>query len=149
MTASGPALAPVAVVIDTNIVLDLLLFADPSTAALQAALAAGQCTWLATGAMRDELVRVLTYPALAAPMAARGLDADAVLSGFDRMSTLQAAAPSCPIRCSDPDDQGFIDLAVAHRAVLLSKDKAVLRLRRRLAPLAAVVQTVFSPLPAA
>ncbi|MDB5944967.1 MAG: putative toxin-antitoxin system toxin component, family, partial [Ramlibacter sp.] len=34
-----------------------------------------------------------------------------------------------------PDDQKFIDLAVAHRALLLSKDRAVLALRKRLAAL--------------
>jgi predicted nucleic acid-binding protein len=142
MTDRAPS-APV--VLDTNIVLDLLLFADPSTAALQAALASGQCTWLSTLAMREELVRVLGYPALATPMAARGLPSDAVMAGFDQSSVLKPAPPACPVRCSDRDDQGFIDLAVAHRAMLLSKDKAVLRLRRRLAPLAVEVHTVFRP----
>lgn len=141
MTPRAPR-APV--VLDTNIVLDLLLFADPSTATLQQALAGGQCTWLATAAMRAELLRVLDYPTLAAPLAARGLRADAVLARFDRASTLQPVPPACPVRCSDPDDQGFVDLAVAHRALLLSKDKAVLRLRRRLAPLAVPVHTVFT-----
>ena len=35
-------------------------------------------------------------------------------------------------RCADPDDQPFIDLAVTHGALLLSKDAAVLGLTRRL-----------------
>ena len=43
------------------------------------------------------------------------------------------------VRCRDPDDQMFIDLAVAHRAQLLSKDALVLRLARRLRPLGVVV----------
>ncbi len=141
MTAVAPP-APV-VVIDTNIVLDLLLFGDASTADLQAALQSGRCTWLATTAMREELVRVLAYPALAAPMAVRERNADAVLAGFDQASTVCPVPPACPVRCSDPDDQGFIDLAAAHRAMLLSKDKAVLRLRRRLALLAVAVQAEF------
>ena len=34
--------------------------------------------------------------------------------------------------CKDPDDQKFIDLAVAHGATLLSKDRAVLALKKRL-----------------
>ena len=34
-----------------------------------------------------------------------------------------------------PDDQKFIDLAVAHQAVLYSKDKYVLALKNRLARL--------------
>ena len=37
--------------------------------------------------------------------------------------------------CGDPDDQKFIDLAVAHRCTLLSKDYEVLRMRKRLAQL--------------
>jgi predicted nucleic acid-binding protein len=39
-------------------------------------------------------------------------------------------------RCSDPDDQKFIELAAAARAQgLVSKDRAVLKLRRHCAPL--------------
>jgi predicted nucleic acid-binding protein len=34
--------------------------------------------------------------------------------------------------CKDPDDQKYIDLAAAHQAVLLSKDKAVLSMKRRM-----------------
>lgn len=144
MTA-GLSLSPARVlVLDTNVVLDLLLFDDPSTAALQAALQSRQWGWLATSAMRDELARVLAYPALAAPMAARARDAQALLARFDQSCLLQPVAPACPVRCSDPDDQRFVDLAAAHRAWLLSKDKAVLRLRRRLAVLEVPVSPVFS-----
>jgi len=39
------------------------------------------------------------------------------------------------VTCGDPDDQKFIDLAVAHRCTLLSKDFEVLRMRKRLAQL--------------
>ncbi len=137
-----------AVVIDTNIVLDLLLFADPSTQALRAALDAGALAWLATDAMRGELQRVLDYPAMRTPLSARGLLATDVLQRYDRSARLRPAAPACGVRCSDPHDQPFIDLAVAHRARLLSKDKAVLHLRRRLAPLAVMVAPGFRPSPA-
>jgi predicted nucleic acid-binding protein len=41
-------------------------------------------------------------------------------------------APKASVTCKDPDDQRFIDLAVAHRAQLLSKDKAILCMRKRL-----------------
>lgn len=148
MTAGAAPPAARALVLDTNVVLDLLLFDDPSTAALRAALHSRQWDWLSTLPMRDELARVLAYPALAAPMAARACDAQVVLARFDLACSLQPVAAACPVRCSDPDDQCFIDLAVAHRAWLLSKDKAVLRLRRRLAALAVPVSPVFKPLPA-
>ena len=39
-------------------------------------------------------------------------------------------------RCTDADDQKFIDLAIEHRARwLVSRDRAVLKLARRAAPL--------------
>jgi len=47
-------------------------------------------------------------------------------------------------RCRDPDDQKFIDLALHLKALLLSKDRQVLRLRRALAERSVTVTTVFS-----
>jgi predicted nucleic acid-binding protein len=58
-----------------------------------------------------------------------------VLGHFDRWTNIQAVAPKAPYVCKDEDDQKFIDLAVAHQALLLSKDKQVLRLTNRLARL--------------
>jgi predicted nucleic acid-binding protein len=41
-------------------------------------------------------------------------------------------APSPPLRCSDPDDQIFIDAALAHHATwLVTRDRALLKLRRQ------------------
>ncbi|MEQ1660178.1 MAG: PIN domain-containing protein, partial [Hylemonella sp.] len=50
------------IVLDTNIVLDLLVFDDPATPPLKDALAARRLQWIATPAMRVELARVLAYP---------------------------------------------------------------------------------------
>jgi predicted nucleic acid-binding protein len=47
--------------------------------------------------------------------------------------------------CNDADDQKFIDLAVAHQALLISKDKEVLRLKNRLARLGVAVWPVWAP----
>lgn len=122
------------VVVDTNIALDLLVFDDPGQAALAAALAAGEAEWIATAAMRDELARVLGYPLIARRLAAQGRGPAAVLAGFDARSRRIDAVPArAPCACSDPDDQIFVDLAVAHGARLLSKDRALLTMRRRLA----------------
>jgi predicted nucleic acid-binding protein len=53
-----------------------------------------------------------------------------------------APAPGAPIRCTDPDDQKFIDLAAAHPgALLLSRDRAVLKLGAKLARLGVQVTT--------
>ncbi|HEX5805072.1 MAG TPA: putative toxin-antitoxin system toxin component, PIN family [Macromonas sp.] len=121
------------VVIDTNWVLDLWVFDDPGAQALRQAVQTGQVRWLACPPMRDELARVLTYPAVHKRLLASERAADTVLAGFDRWSQGVARPPACPWRCKDPDDQVFIDLAHAHQATLLSKDAAVLRLRTRLA----------------
>lgn len=122
------------IVIDTNIALDLLVFDDPGCMPLAALLDAGQERWLATGAMRDELARVLAYPLIAAHVAKAGREADGVLLAFDaRVHRIADTPMRAPCVCSDPDDQMFIDLAVAQRARLLSKDRAVLSMRKRLA----------------
>ena len=123
------------VVVDTNVALDLLVFDDPSARPLGAQLETGHLRWIATPAMRDELERVLSYEHIAARLLARGLVAAGVLAGFDRHATLVDAPDKAPLTCSDPDDQKFIDLAVANRCVLLSKDAAVLSLKKRLAAL--------------
>ncbi len=120
------------VVLDTNIVLDLLVFNDPATASLKHALHTGRMQWLATSAMRDELARVLAYPQIAPRLAFYQLQPGDVLAAFDAQAKLVDVAPRAQHVCSDADDQRFIDLAVAHRALLLSKDKAVLSMRKRL-----------------
>jgi len=119
-------------VLDTNVVLDLLLFADAATSPLRAALGSGAAQWIATAAMRAELARVLDYAHLQARMQYHGRSAADVLADFDRQVLPVAEAPQAPLTCKDPDDQKFIDLALAQRAVLLSKDRAVLKLRKRL-----------------
>ena len=119
-------------VLDTNIVLDLWIFDDPRTQSLRHALRQGRLQWIATAAMREELRRVLNYPHLVARMAASGQTAKAVLDAFDQQATVLEDAPKAPCTCKDGDDQKFIDLAVMHRALLLSKDAQVLCMRRRL-----------------
>ena len=126
------AAQPAPVVVDTNIVLDLLIFRDPATPPLQSALDSGQLQWLATAPMREELARVLTYPAIAKSMVHHALTAEQVLAAFDGQARLVPVAPKARVTCKDPDDQKFIDLAVAYQATLLSKDKAVLCMKKRL-----------------
>ena len=120
-------------VIDTNIVLDLFVFGEPALAPLQAALLAGSLQWLATPPMRAELARVLAYPHIAARMQRDGLEPTTVLAAFDAQSRMVPPAAKAPCTCRDADDQIFIDLAVAHRASLLSKDRALLCMKKRLA----------------
>ena len=119
-------------VIDTNIVLDLWLFEDPATAPLRAALQSGRITHLATSSMREELARVLTYPHIVKRMAKSLIQAQDILQRFDEHLLAAEPADKAPCTCKDPDDQKFIDLAVAHAVPLLSKDAAILCMKKRL-----------------
>ncbi len=120
------------VVLDTNVALDWLVFDDPLAAPLAALFASGRCRWIRTPAMRDELANVVARDALARWRP----DLDAVLGRYDALTCETDAGTSLPpheqLRCSDPDDQPFIDLAIGRRAhALLTHDRAVLRLARR------------------
>jgi len=124
---------PPTVVIDSNVVLDWLVFRNPGCATLAAAVVAGAARWVATAAMRDELAHVLARGHLDA----WAPDLASVWAHWDRHCTeLPDPVPTGPpgrLRCSDPDDQKFIDLAVACGARwLVSRDRAVLKLARRL-----------------
>ena len=142
----GPEPArPVLLVLDTNVVLDLLVFGDSAAQPLQAALERGELDWLATPAMRDELEHVLGYAQIASRLALAALNASDVLERFDRQARIVEAPARAPVTCSDPDDQKFIDLAVSHRCLLLSKDAAVLKLRRKLATLEVSVVAAIPP----
>ena len=138
-TAGGGAV-PAPIVIDNNVVLDLLVFSDPATQRLKTQLAAGQWRWIATRSMRDELAAVLQYPHMQRVMQGRGVLPDDVLTAVESGVQWLEPAPKAVVTCKDKDDQKFIDLAVAHGAVLLSKDKAVLCMRKRLLALGVVVQ---------
>ena len=131
------------VVVDTNVALDLLIFSDPRTAPLRTLLAQGRLDWIATQVMRDELERVLAYPHIVSRMDFYRVDAAQVLAAFDAQARLVEIAPRVAYVCKDADDQKFIDLAAAHRAILLSKDKAVICMRKRLLTLDAHVATAL------
>lgn len=118
------------IVLDTNVWLDWLVFDDPAIGTLRQALRAGVQP-VASAAMRAELADVLARPQFALDAAAQAR----CLQRFDRwVVPCEAGTPATApaLRCSDPDDQIFIDLARTRRAVaLLTRDKALLRLARR------------------
>lgn len=136
-------------VLDTNIVLDVWLFADPASAALRHAVLSGAVRVLATQAMHQELARVLDYPAMRQRLGPAtdpsSRDAQAILRCYACHVQTVATAPKAPYTCQDRDDQMYIDLAVQHRAQLLSKDRHVLSMSKRLARLGVIVARQWLP----
>lgn len=138
---------PSPVVLDTNVLLDLWVFDDPATQPLRQALDNGQLRWLATRPMREEWQRVLDYPQIVRRLQAGQHTREAMLARFDQAAQWEPVPPKAPFTCKDADDQKFIDLAAAHRAVLLSKDQAVLCMARRLQSLGVHTLRVWSGTP--
>jgi putative PIN family toxin of toxin-antitoxin system len=128
-TPSTPPATRPAIVVDTQVVMDWLVFDDARVQALAAALTSGRLRWLVAPAMRDEIRHVLGRGVAAryAP------DMALIEARFDAFSeTVKAAEPSLRLVCRDPDDQKFIDLALALGARwLVSRDKALLALAKR------------------
>ena len=129
---SDPVFPRSFIVLDTNIVLDAFVFNDPVAEPIRRALESNHLDWLTTQPMRDELARVLAYPKIAARLAHYKLSASDVLARFDQHTRMVTVAPKASVTCSDADDQKFIDLAVQHSALLLSKDKDVISMKKRL-----------------
>lgn len=114
-------------VLDTNIVLSALAFANGRVAALRHAWREGHCLALVSKATTAELIRVLAYPKFK-------------LNDEDQQELLADYLPWCatvripnpvPVTpdCRDPFDQAFLQLAVAGKAdYLVSGDKDLLSL---------------------
>ncbi len=114
--------------LDTNVVLDWLVFRDARTQPLGTALLARRLRWLATGWMRDELAHMLAHASLARWQP----DREHALTVFDSLAQLLPPAPRCRLHCTDGDDQAFLDLALVQGAQwLLTHDRALLKLARR------------------
>jgi len=117
-------------VLDTNVVLDLLHWQDPTAAPLLAAARAGRIALLSDAACCAEFAHVIARTEF-------GLDADETARRIDAYRQLvlmhdgKPGAAKLP-RCRDPDDQKFLELARDAAAdLLVTRDKALLCLARR------------------
>jgi putative PIN family toxin of toxin-antitoxin system len=117
-------------VLDTNVVLDVIVFRDPGAAPLRAAIEARKVALLTTAECLAELRRVLGYPEFK-------LDPKAQDRAYEwyaaRVEVVETPAPEPLLpRCRDADDQKFLDLAWAIKADhIVTKDKALLELVRK------------------
>lgn len=121
-------------VLDTQVWLDWLAFDDPSVVELKAAVAADRAEIYLDAACEAELGRVLGYP-IGKRLPEKDVQA-ARLAEARRLARRPAREASGSERaslprCSDRDDQKFLELALAARAdALLTKDRALLELAR-------------------
>ncbi|MYM34588.1 putative toxin-antitoxin system toxin component, PIN family [Duganella sp. FT94W] len=123
---------PKKVVIDTNVCLDLFVFNDPRWARLVSDIERGAVEAVTRSDCRDEYNIVLHYKHLPLDDHSRPLAS----ARFDQLIKVVAPAESSvklPV-CSDKADQKFLEIARDAQAdVLITKDKALLKLARRLA----------------
>jgi len=120
----------VPLILDTNVVLDWLVFRHPCGVGLERALRSGTWQWAVTREMHQELDHVLGRGHL------DGWQPDRAAIEVARATYASLVQPSAlglaRLRCSDPDDQKFIDLALQlASSTLLSSDRALLKLARR------------------
>jgi putative PIN family toxin of toxin-antitoxin system len=115
-------------VLDTNVILDLLVFKDPSTETIRLLLDAKQVDAVRTPASMAELIDVIRRPTFKLNRE----DQASIVQAWEISSRLleDMAIEPAPFTCRDPDDQVFLDTAYSIRpAFLLSKDLRVLELR--------------------
>ena len=119
--------------LDTNIWLDWLVFAEPSLAALKAAVMEQRAEIFIDAACEAELERVLAYD-----LGRHSIDAAAQAGCLAECRRIARRLPdgkpadraSLP-RCADPGDQIFLEAALVARAdCLVTKDRALLELGR-------------------
>jgi putative PIN family toxin of toxin-antitoxin system len=126
-------------VLDTNVVIDWLVFDAPYMNPLRFAVAVNKVEVITHAPALAELHRVLGYPTLKLGAARqkdvfRHYSVHARLAVTKNESPGEAALPRAFPRCRDPDDNHFLELALHAKAdALVSRDNALLKLKRRTA----------------
>lgn len=118
-------------VLDTNVLLSLFVFADSRFAPLRRRLESGEWLALADERCLAEFRRVLAYPMFSLDQASQ----EAAFAAYAKQVELVAppAGPKVPLpECKDRDDQKFLEVARDGKAdCLVTSDKALLKLARR------------------
>jgi len=114
-------------VLDTNVILDLLVFKDPSTKPIRLLLDAKLVDAVRSEASMLELIDVIKRPTFRLNQEEQSI----ILQAWESSTRLleNSVIEPAPFTCRDPDDQVFINMAYSLRpALLLSKDLRVLEL---------------------
>jgi len=130
------------VVLDTNVVLSLWMFEDPSLIPLRTAVESGRLQAFSRADCLGELTRVLAYPHFAQPAERQAAIAAAYRARCRLVEPATDPAYLLPA-CPDRDDQKFLEVARDSAArILVTRDKLVIKLARR-----PVVSAHFAILP--
>jgi putative PIN family toxin of toxin-antitoxin system len=135
----GPAPAGRAaplLVLDTNVVLDWVAFGDARVQSIVAAIESRFLRAATSAACLEELRRALAYPEVKLDAAAQALALERYLAHAVLFESPASGVPAKLPLCEDPDDQKFLELAWHSGAShLLTRDRALLKLARRVAAL--------------
>ncbi len=114
--------------LDTNVILDLLVFKDPTAEPIRHLLDAKLVDAVRSEASMLELTDVIQRPTFKLSREEQAI----ILQAWESLTRLleNEAMEPAPFTCRDLDDQIFLDMAYSIRpALLLSKDLLVLELR--------------------
>lgn len=123
--------APITIVLDTNVCLDLFVFHDPRWQPLLSAMESGTVKALTRTDCRTEWLLVLDYPHLPVTPESK----PQAIAAFDRLIDCVPIAEvntfGLPV-CTDKDDQKFLELSRQENAqMLVTKDRALLKLGKK------------------
>ncbi|WJF91568.1 putative toxin-antitoxin system toxin component, PIN family [Paraburkholderia bonniea] len=123
------------IVLDSNVWIDILVFDDPHTRPIRAALERGALIALIDARCLAELTYVLDYPQFVQRAVNKPAALELVAHLAQQIELPPPAEPAISLpKCKDRDDQKFLELAHGVQADwLISKDRAVLKLARRFA----------------
>jgi len=121
-------------VLDTNVVLDWIVFRDSRVQPIVAAIERGTLRAATSSACLEELRRALSYAQVKLDAAAQALAFERYAAHTKVFETpVSVEVMDLPL-CDDPDDQKFLELAWhAHASHLVTRDKALLKLARQVA----------------
>lgn len=118
-------------VLDTNVLLSLFVFADSRFQPLRARIESGDWLALTNERCLGEFRRVLAYPMFSLDAEGQEVALSAYAALAHRITATPTPAQPLPL-CSDPDDQKFLELARDGGAdCLITSDKALLKMARR------------------
>ncbi|THF65102.1 putative toxin-antitoxin system toxin component, PIN family [Pseudothauera rhizosphaerae] len=132
---------PPLVVLDTNTVMALWFFEDPRLTDLRLRVEAGRLLPACREDALEELRRVLAYRQFGITPERQATLLESYRARVKHAPAPTTDTPALPV-CRDPDDQKFLEIARdAGAALLLTRDKALLRLARHrlIRPLFAIV----------